>query len=247
MATAQQSEPAAYPWKAGVASVKITPEKPMWMSGYASRTQPSEGVALDLYAKALALEDAEGRRLVMLTMDLIGIPQGLRRQVEEECAQKYKLPAEGLLLNASHTHCGPEFHVGATMYLEVMDHQSPDAEEYGAKLERQLVDLAGEALGKLAPAHLHYTHSRCGFAMNRRFPTLRGYNNSPYPEGPVDHDVPVLEVTGADGKQLLAVMFGYACHNTTLSFQQFCGDYAGFAKEELKNAQSGVGVFGGNG
>ncbi len=45
-------------WKAGVASVVITPEEPMWMAGYASRDKPSEGKTHDLFAKALALEDS---------------------------------------------------------------------------------------------------------------------------------------------------------------------------------------------
>ena len=31
-------------------------------------------------------------------------------------------------------------------------------------------------------------------------------------------------------------MFGYACHNTTLGFYQFCGDYAGFAQQYLQAA-----------
>ncbi|MHC4567864.1 MAG: neutral/alkaline non-lysosomal ceramidase N-terminal domain-containing protein, partial [Planctomycetota bacterium] len=44
-------------WKAGVASVVITPEKSMWMAGYAARKAPSEGKVHDLWAKALALED----------------------------------------------------------------------------------------------------------------------------------------------------------------------------------------------
>ena len=39
---ARADEPAAT-WKAGAARVKITPAKPMWMSGYASRTKPAEG------------------------------------------------------------------------------------------------------------------------------------------------------------------------------------------------------------
>ena len=63
--------------------------------------------------------------------------------------------------------------------------------------------------------------------------------NSPYPDGPVDHDVPVLRIDGADGK-LRAVLFGYACHNTTLSFYQFCGDYAGYAQEYFEKAHPGV-------
>ena len=61
-------------WRAGVAVAKITPRQSMWMAGYAARTRPSEGVAQDLYAKALALEDAEKNRLVLVTMDLIGVP-----------------------------------------------------------------------------------------------------------------------------------------------------------------------------
>ncbi|NQT39518.1 MAG: hypothetical protein HQ581_18625, partial [Planctomycetes bacterium] len=40
-------------WKAGIAAVKVTPEGPIRMAGYASRNKPSEGVLMDLWAKAL--------------------------------------------------------------------------------------------------------------------------------------------------------------------------------------------------
>ena len=51
---------------------------------------------------------------------------------------------------------------------------------------------------------------------------------------PVDHDVPVLAVRDAENK-LVAVLFGYACHNTTLtaSFYQLSGDYAGVAQGQV--------------
>ena len=55
--SAEAAEPQAE-WKAGAASVVITPEGPMWMAGYAARDKPSEGKVHDLNAKALALEDA---------------------------------------------------------------------------------------------------------------------------------------------------------------------------------------------
>ena len=47
-------------YKAGIASTVITPDKPMWMSGFAARTKPSEGKIHDLHAKVLAIEDAGG-------------------------------------------------------------------------------------------------------------------------------------------------------------------------------------------
>lgn len=235
-----QDSPPAYAWKAGVASVKITPEKPMFMAGYASRKTPSEGVEQDLFAKALALEDAAGTKQVFLTMDLIGIPADLRKAIEVAARERHQIAPENVVMNASHTHCGPEFRIGAWRYLEGMEHQVAEATEYGERLRSDLIKVMGEAVAKLAPAKLSYTHARCGVSMNRRLPTRIGFSNSQYPDGPVDQDVPVFEVLAADGKTMVAVMFGYACHNTTLSFMKFCGDYAGYAQEELQKAHPGA-------
>ncbi|MDP4639096.1 MAG: hypothetical protein NWS30_04390, partial [Verrucomicrobiales bacterium] len=47
-------------WKAGLASVVVTPEKYIWMAGYAGRDKPAEGKIHDLFAKALILEDESG-------------------------------------------------------------------------------------------------------------------------------------------------------------------------------------------
>ena len=66
------------PWRAGVATAVITPREPMWMAGYAARTKPSEGKIHDLHAKALALESKHGTRLVVVSVDLIGVPRELR-------------------------------------------------------------------------------------------------------------------------------------------------------------------------
>jgi len=57
----------------------------------------------------------------------------------------------------------------------------------------------------------------------------------------VDHDVPVLCVTSPSGKAL-AVLFSYACHNTTLGGDnyRFHGDYAGVAQQEIEKAHPGL-------
>ena len=61
------------------------------------------------------------------------------------------------------------------------------------------------------------------------------------PSGPVDPFVPVIAAYAADGK-LLAILFGYACHNTTLTaaIYQISGDYAGFAQADLEAAHPGA-------
>lgn len=233
---AQEARP---DWKAGTASVAITPTQATWMAGYASRKKPSEGKAQDLFAKALALEDAAGARLVIVTLDLVGIPRTLRDAVAKQVQEKHRLPPASLLLNASHTHCGPVVRSGGSVLYEMEPEQTRRIEQYGVALREKLVALVGKALADLQPARLGYSRARAGFAMNRRLPTAKGYQNSPYPDGPVDHTVPVLRVEGADGK-LRAILFGYACHNTTLSFYQFCGDYAGYAQEYLEQAHPGA-------
>ena len=228
-------------WKAAAAKAVITPKEPMYMAGYAGRTKPAEGTASDLFAKALALEDKHGTRFVFVTLDLIGVPRTLRADLEKRLAEAYHLPPEGLLLNASHTHCGPEYRVDSKpgIFVEVNSAAAAQGEAYGKFLEDTLYQVIGDALTHLAPANVTYHHARCGFSMNRRLPLNGGYANSPNPEGPVDQAVPVLRVTDAEGN-IRAILFGCACHNTTLPFYQWCGDYAGFAEADIEEAHPGA-------
>jgi neutral ceramidase len=231
-------------WKAGVAATIITPEQPMWMSGYAARTRPSEGKVHDLRAKALALEDPRGTKIVIITVDLLGISRPMRDWLEKQVNLRYKLPPESLLVNSSHTHCGPVIRetrysiYGDTLY-GLSPEQIKQTGQYVEDLQKKLAKLVGQSIEDLAPARLSYTHARAGFAMNRRSKIEQGYRIQPNPDGPVDHDVPVLRIDGPDGK-LRAVLFGYACHCTTLSFYQFCGDYAGFAQNYIEQAHPGT-------
>ncbi len=234
---------AEYPWKAGLARQVITPQEPMWMAGYASRKAPSDGKVHDLYAKAIALQDAEGARLVIVTLDLIGITNELGDYVLKQAAEKYQLHPRELLLNASHTHCGPELRAERVALWGLPAEQTAPIERNFARLRDQLVNVVGQSLADLKPARLTISQDAADFARNRRFPTENGFVNRQYDDGPVDHEVPVLQVwrgNASTGEDLAAVLFGYACHNTTLGIQQFCGDYAGFAQAELEKRLPGT-------
>ena len=231
-------------WKAAAAKAVITPTEPMYLAGFASREVPAEGTAMDLYAKSLAIEDAKGTRFVMVTLDLVEVTYQLRDAVAAAARSKYGLPEKALQLNCSHTHCGPELRYTE---LEFMSFTDPLRKErclrYNAFLTDRIVGIIGEALQHLEPATVSYGHARCGFAMNRRLksdkPSGDPYLNSPNPEGVVDHDVPVLTVSTAAGK-LSAIVFGYACHNTSMSIKQWHGDYAGHAQQLIEEAHPGT-------
>ncbi|MEZ6048944.1 MAG: neutral/alkaline non-lysosomal ceramidase N-terminal domain-containing protein [Planctomycetaceae bacterium] len=227
-------------WQAGVAKVKITPTEKIWMGGYAARTSPAEGVLQDLYAKSLVLSDEHGNKVVLVTTDLIGIPRVLRENVVAVIEKKHQLKPEQILLNASHTHCGPELRSEKSSLLELDPAYLAQLQEYTQELEAKLVQVISESLSDLEPVELSYSFGRAGFAMNRRYPLADGtVRNSPYPPGPVQHQVPVLSVTTAEGK-LMGLMFGYACHNTTTGMMQFNGDYAGAAQAAIEEAHPGT-------
>jgi hypothetical protein len=77
--------------------------------------------------------------------------------------------------------------------------------------------------------------------MNRREFTERGIILGLNPRGPADRSVPVLRVESPEGK-LCGVVFGCACHNTTLTHQNYLitGDFAGFAQQHIEDNHPGA-------
>ncbi len=228
-------------YQAGVARVKITPEKPIWLTGYASRTHPSDGVLMDIWVKALAIQDDKGSRVVIVTTDLIGLSRSMSDLVAARIEKQYGLERSRLLLNSSHTHTAPALRATLSTMWKLNAEDNAAINEYSLKVADAIVTAAGAALGDLKPAVLSYAEGSAGFAINRRQPTAKGVIIGLNPDGPRDLTVPVLRVTSADGK-VRAVLFGYNCHNTTLTGEIYkvSGDYAGFAQAAVESAHQGA-------
>jgi neutral ceramidase len=239
--TAGAAEPAPG-WKAGLSKAVITPEKAVWLAGYGSKRAP-DGKLHDLWMKALALEDAGGRRAVLITSDFQGVPRSMSDRVFARLASEQKLTRAQVMFTFSHNHCGPRLGDDLIDYYPVDDEQERLVAEYTDQMVDATVKLVAEAIANLAPATLSQAVGRATFAVNRR-----NNREADVPAmiekgvplvGPVDHSVPVLKVTRPDG-QVAAVLFGYACHPTTLSFMTWCGDYPGFAQVEIEAAHPGA-------
>jgi neutral ceramidase len=240
---AQSTPPAGKPaaagqWKAGVARITVTPREPIFMKGYGSRTRPSEGVRQDLYVKALALQDETGATSVLVTSDLHSYTRRMSDTIADAVKTKYGLPRERLILNASHTHGGPAITGEPWMRPseDINAEQEAVIRKYTARLLEQIVELIGQAIGNVAPAEISFGQGSAGFGVNRR----RAGAGMRHLPGPVDQDVPVLNVRAADGSGR-AIVFGYACHATSSPADYLItADWPGYAQAALEAANPGA-------
>jgi len=230
-------------WKIGIARAKITPEKPLWMAGYAARKAPADGTLHDLWVKVVALEPAQGGLAILVTSDLLEFPKGLGDEIAAGIVARCQVPRERVMLTASHTHCGPVIDNSLPLIYPLSDQQWADVGEYSRRLVTIIVDAAAAAQRNLAPATLWAGEGTAGFAVNRRNnrepEVIKARAEGQPLKGPSDHTVPVLAIRDAQGK-LIGVVASYACHNTTLSIQQWCGDYAGFMQLALEERHPGL-------
>lgn len=226
-------------WMVGVGREKITPAEPMWMAGYASRNEPFQDVLTDLWVKALLLEDATGRKALLVTLDLVGIERTLSQEICDKLQNRFGLERAQISIATSHTHSGPV--VGKNLrpihfYQLTQQHQTKVL-DYSDWLQDQILKAAQQAFDNRQPGRLSWGSGSASFATNRR--------NNPEPEvparrasgslvGPVDHSVPVLLFQDAADRPL-AIVFGYACHATVLSGYRITGDYPGYAQMEIES------------
>jgi hypothetical protein len=213
-------------WQVGTAQASLTPDadEPHHLIGLSAREGPMDGVEHDIHARAVAFRDHTGRRLVFVSFELLSVPPSQREYLSAECEERWGLDPEALFLNPTHNHYGPD-------YFKRDDDLVAD---YRTAVDETLLDVIGEALADLEPARLWYHRTRCAIAINRRNPTEERFHFDPYPDGPTDHDLPVLRAETADGTTK-ALLFGYACHPTVATgSNRLHGDWPGYAMARLE-------------
>ena len=96
----------------GWATADLTPEDPVVLTGF-SRARVSEGVLDPITATVLVIESAKdggaADSVVMVSCDIISISDELRDRVRARVKDALpEIDANAVVLNATHTHCGPE-------------------------------------------------------------------------------------------------------------------------------------------
>lgn len=239
------SVPAGPPIPVGVARIDITPEGPIRLCGYASRQTESDGIAGQLTASALAMGGGDGHPALLITAELIGVPDVLIDPLTERLEKKTGIPRSRISICATHTHTGPCLagFLNETHFSEFLpEDQMKRIRAYTRELLDRLESVALAALEDRRPGRLAWAQGKAAFAVNRR--TLKNGKWAGFgvnPDGPVDHALPVLVATDPDGAPR-AILANYACHCTTYGgpANHIHGDWAGSARRIIEERHPGV-------
>lgn len=232
--------PARAEWMAGTSKVDITPDYPVRLSGYGSRTTEHEGVMRRIHARALALAWDGEKPAVLITVDNCGVPGALRAEVVRALAAD-GITDERLAVCSSHTHCAPMLNGVLTNLFgtDIPPDQQERIDRYTRELRDHMIAAARKALAGMARAEVSLGYGTVRFASNRRLKTPDGYKNSPNPYGPTDHRIPVLKICRPDGTRC-ATLTSYACHCTTVGMNKIHSDWAGCASDDMEQRFPGM-------
>lgn len=219
--------------RAGAAKVDITPQQPVRLAGYQSRTNLSQGVHDPLSARAVVFEQ-NGQRLALVSTDNLGFYNGTAEPLRKAILEGCQLQPSELFLCAIHTHSAP------TLTLDAEKGHRNNV-EYTKKLQGQLVEVVRTALERLAPVQVGVGVGASPVGVNRRQVVTDQAGKSKVilgrnPSVTTDREVQVLKLARAERTDLAAVLFAYATHSTSLGQRNYIvsGDIHGLAEQFLE-------------
>lgn len=204
----------------GSASISITPEKPVAISGQ-FRTRIAKTVESPITATALAIETRNGDKVedqaIMIACELVLIREDIQQKFRERV--KSQLPGfdiNKVFLSATHTHTAP---VTVQGEYNVPKEGAMQPAEYVEFLIPQLVKVAAEAWKNRQQAGVSWGMGHAVVAYNRRTLYANGKSRMYGPtnsatfrgiEGYEDHGVEVLFFWNQENK-LIATAINVAC------------------------------------
>ncbi len=218
---------------AGFARVNITPAMGTPIAGY-YKVRLAEQVLDELEANALALSLGE-TTVLLISVDHLGLRQCYLDPLRLRMAEITGIPAEHILITATHTHTGPMIFGEVDPALQA---------EYAHFLEGRLLDAARFAINDLRPARMGWGTAKApGIAFIRRFRmkdgsirTNPGINNPDVigPAGEIDDSVGVVRFDREGAETIVLAHFGV--HPDTIGGNVISADWPGMARRTVEKA-----------
>ena len=224
-------------FRVGVAAVDITPPLGIPMAGY-YHERGADGVLDPLFSKALVIETG-GERAALVTLDIISVTRSITDQARAGIEQATGIPADHVLISATHAHTGPEL-ANRSKRSSDMGGQSELAVTYTEGLPAKITESVRLANQQLQPTRLNTAGGRCeGLTFNRRY-FMRdgtvGWNPGKLnpdivlPAGPSDPEVGILYLEKPDASgptQSIATYVNFAMHPDTTGGSKISADWPG--------------------
>ena len=222
--------------RAGAARVKLDPPVGLAMIGYGNRVGRSTGVHDDIAANALVLDDG-GAKVAIVGVDVLAIGIRIADDIRNRVAADTGIPADSILICATHTHSAPAFNIFATPRADAGAAEGRDL-QWERAIPAKIASAIVQAHKNLEPAALRAATARFTLGINRRLMRpKRQIQLAANDAGPADSEVNALGVYRPDGSPI-AFLMNYPCHGVVLCEDNllYSRDWPGFAMDEIENA-----------
>ncbi|NQX64235.1 neutral/alkaline non-lysosomal ceramidase N-terminal domain-containing protein [Paenibacillus qinlingensis] len=217
----------------GIAKLNITPQQPMALSGFGHRHGDFDGILHPLQLRVWFFQQMDvsdmQRKALVVQADILAWSTERMGAIYKRLEAYYGLTASSIILNASHTHCGPRT-------ADLLDALNPD---YVDMLEERLFAGVEEAYCKLIPVTIEKGVGECRMGINRRKIVNGEMSMAPNLEGPIDPEVSVIRFCSKLTNETMGVMFHYTCHPTTTDYNFISSEFPGIAMGCVEEAIGG--------
>src|SRR5713226_6526197 len=199
---------------AGSATVKLDPPLGLAMAGYGNRAGRATGVHDALAAQAIVLSDGTSK-VALAGVDVLAIGQRIADDIRERVAARSDVPADAIMVCATHTHSGPAFNIFATPRSDAKPADGRNL-EWERTLPEKIASAIIRANERLEPASLRAADARFTLGTNRRLMRPNGQIQlAANYQGVADREAKVLGVFNLSSEPI-AFVFNYPCHGVVL-------------------------------
>ena len=227
-------------FRAAFSEINITPNisksNPVFLQGMGGPPRKATNVSNPLFMQLLLLEDDHFTKVLFITADLFGFGPEIVKKVRALTAA-WGIDAEGLVLNASHTHYAPG----------TISHASKELGQFYEEYSSQIVQVIGQQLSilynKLEECSLFWGKTEAQVGINRRLKKDGKVYFAPNESGYYDKHTPflVIHLKKTDAK---IFMVNHGCHPTGLGRENnLSSDFPGYMRHALKNSGLVKGVM----
>jgi len=217
--------------RVGFAKIEITPERPTPMAGYYGKRLSTEKHD-PLWVKTTVLDDGESK-VALVSLDLISTTRWLVEETRELVAAKSKIPADCVLISATHSHTGPVLFDPDSSRYNRFGNEDLESKQYILELPQKIAECVELALSTMNPATVrHGISMERKLAFNRRFFMSDGsvgwnpgkLNSKIVREaGPTDDRLPLVAFYDKD-ETLRGLLSNFSIHLDTVGGTQWSAD-----------------------